>query len=38
MDGLTKLHQSFEFFCIPRQSNPGKVTQEFISLWTENRN
>ena len=38
MDGLTKLHQSFEFFCIPRQSNPGKFTQELISLLTENRN
>ena len=37
MDGLTKLPQSFEF-CIPRQSNPGKVTQEFISLLMENRN
>ena len=32
------LRQSFEFFCIPRQSDPGKVTQEFISLLTENRN
>ena len=20
------------FFCIPRQSDPGKVTQEFVSL------
>ena len=38
MDGLTKLHQSFEFFCILRQSDLGKVTQEFISLLTENRN
>ena len=36
MDGSTKLRQSFEFFCIPRQSNPGKVTQEFISPLTEN--
>ena len=34
MDGLTKLRQSFEFFCIPRQSDPGKVTQEFASLLT----
>ena len=38
MDGLTKLCQLLEFFCIPRQSNPGKVTQEFISLLMENRN
>ena len=38
MDVLTKLRQSFKFFCIPRQSNPGKVTQEFISLLMENRN
>ena len=36
MDRLTKLHQSFEFFCIPRQSDPGKVTQEFVSLLTKN--
>ena len=34
---LTKLRQS-TIFCIPRQSDPGKVTQEFISLLTENRN
>ena len=26
------VHQSFEFLCIPRQSDPGKVTQEFVSL------
>ena len=25
-------------FGIPRQSDPGKVTQGFISLLTENRN
>ena len=31
MDGLC---QSFELFCIPRQSDPGKVTQEFASLLT----
>ena len=37
MDGLTKLIK-FEFFGIPRQSNPWKVTQEFISFLMENRN
>ena len=26
------LRQSFEFFCIPGWSDPGKVTQEFVSL------
>ena len=31
MDGL---RQSFEFFSILRQSDPGKVTQEFASLLT----
>ena len=23
-----------QIFCIPRQSDPGKVTQEFVSLLT----
>ena len=32
MDGLIKLRQSFQLFCIPRQRDPGKVTQEFVSL------
>ena len=25
-------------FCIPGQNDPGKVTQELISLLTENQN
>ena len=28
------LRQSFEFFYIPGWSDPGKVTQEFVSLLT----
>ena len=31
------LRQSLEFICIPRQSDPEKVTQEFISYLTEKK-
>ena len=38
MDGFNKITSIIQIFCILRQIDPGKVTQEFISLLTENRN
>ena len=38
MDGFNKITSIVRIFCIPRQRDPGKVTQEFISLLKENRN
>ena len=34
MDGFNKITSIIRIFCIPRQSDPGKVTQEFVSLLT----